>query len=196
MSVFDGLHTIINNLFSVKDPNAWVQRTNASKLNIENCGGVAKKDQETNTCALCVALNKTVFKNSNKPDYYHPNCRCKNTVYDLKTVTLIFPIEKITQYLFVNPNKRAMMHSMGYTMQDAKELYGIIENAVKNHFLSADYILKTLNANGQHIEIRFNLQGKNNHSNEVFACHTGCVVWPNGKIRIATPLIQDKELIL
>ena len=69
------------------------------------------------------------------------------------------------------------------------------KNLSLKYFLSADYILKALNTNGQHIEIRFNLQGKNNHSNEVFACHTGCVVWPNGKIRIATPLIQDKELI-
>ena len=89
-----------------------------------------------------------------------------------------------------------MMHSMGYTMQDAQELYSIIENAVKNHFLSADYFLRDFDIHGQHIEIRFNLQGKNNHSNEVFACHTGCVVWPNGQILIATPLILDKELKL
>ena len=72
MSVFDGLHTIINNLFSVKDPNAWVQRTNASKLNIENCGGVAKKDEETNTCALCVALNGTVFKKQQQTGLLSP----------------------------------------------------------------------------------------------------------------------------
>lgn len=40
----------------------WVQRENDSSLDIENCNGVAVVDAETRSCALCVALNRTIFK--------------------------------------------------------------------------------------------------------------------------------------
>ena len=42
-----------------------------SPENIETCNGVAVGDEKTRTCALCVALNDTVFRNDNKPIYYH-----------------------------------------------------------------------------------------------------------------------------
>ncbi len=29
------------------------------------------------------------------------------------------------------------------------------------------------------------------HAKEKFNCHVGCVAWPFGKIKIATPLIKD-----
>ena len=35
------------------------------------------------------------------------------------------------------------------------------------------------------------LNGKRDHSGEEFNCHVGCVAWPFGKIKIATPLIKD-----
>ncbi len=45
-------------------------------------------------------------------------------------------------------------------------------------FKSVDWILK-------------NVLGKRGHLLEVFNCHVGCVAWPFGKIKIATPLLKD-----
>ena len=162
-----------------------------SPENIETCNGVAVGDEKTRTCALCVALNDTVFRNDNKPIYYHPYCKCKNKKYELKQVEFAFPIQKITGYLFVNGNKKAMMRTMGYLPEDYNEIYDTIENEVENKFLSGDYKLKALNEHGQHFTINFILNGKRDHAKEEFNCHIGCVAWSFGKIKIATPLIKD-----
>ena len=37
----------------------------------------------------------------------------------------------------------------------------------------------------------FILNGKRDHAGEKFNCHVGCVAWPFGKIKIATPLLKD-----
>ena len=36
-----------------------------------------------------------------------------------------------------------------------------------------------------------NIKGKRDHDKESFNCHIGCVAWPYGKIKIATPLLLD-----
>jgi hypothetical protein len=102
-----------------------------------------------------------------------------------------FPLQKITGYLFVNEDKKAMMRTMGYIIEDANELYQLIQSEVENKFLSGDYKLKALNINGQHFTINFKLKGKRDHAKEEFNCHVGCVAWPFGKIKIATPLLKD-----
>ena len=51
--------------------------------------------------------------------------------------------------------------------------------------------LQILNENGQHFTVHFLLKGKRDHINEKFNCHVGCVAWPFGKIKVATPLIKD-----
>lgn len=83
------------------------------------------------------------------------------------------------------------MRTMGYLPEDYNEIYDTIENEVENKFLSGDYKLKALNINGQHFTINFILNGKRDHVKEKFKCHVGCVAWPFGKIKIATPLIKD-----
>jgi hypothetical protein len=123
--------------------------------------------------------------------YYHPNCKCKTKNYNLTKVTFDFPMQKITQYLFANENKKAMMKTMGYLPEDFDEIYELIKLKVEDKFLSGDYQLKELNINGQHSTINFTLKGKKDHSGEKFHCHVGCVAWPFGKIKIATPLLKD-----
>lgn len=189
MKTFDGIKEIYGNLFGISG-DVWVKRENLSPETIETCNGVARKDEETHTCALCVALNQTVFRNNNKPDYYHYHCKCKNKKYNLTKIIEEFPFKKITDYLFLNNNKTAMMKSMGYDKADAKYIYDLLSKIIERKFLAGDYTLRELNINGQHIEISFNLQGKKDHEQEVFVCHSGCVVWPYGKIKIATPLIK------
>ena len=148
-------------------------------------------DEKTRTCYLCVALNKTVFKNNNKPEFFHPHCKCKNKKYNLTSPTLDFPIGKITKYLFVNEDKSAMMRAMGYYPQHAQELYDLIYQTVEQKFISGDYILKYLNENGQHLEFKIEINGKTDHIGEIFKCHIGCVALTYGKIKVATPLVDD-----
>lgn len=188
--MFENLRWILDNIFEIHG-NGFVIRENVSPENIETCNGVAASDESTRTCALCVALNHTVFRNDNKPFYYHPNCKCKNKTHDLIEVVFDFPLQKITGYLFVNQNKKAMMRSMGYLVEDARELYHLIQSEVKNKFLSGDYKLQVLNNHGQHFTVNFTLNGKRDHAKEKFNCHVGCVAWPFGKIKIATPLLKD-----
>ena len=47
------------------------------------------------------------------------------------------------------------------------------------------------NSFGQHFTVNFTLNGKRDRAKEKFNCHVGCVAWPFGKIKIATPLIKD-----
>ena len=84
-----------------------------------------------------------------------------------------------------------MMRTMGYIPEDYNEVYKIIETVVKNKFLSGEYKLQALNNHGQHFSIKLLLNGKRDHVKEKFNCHVGCVAWPYGKIKIATPLIKD-----
>lgn len=83
------------------------------------------------------------------------------------------------------------MHTMGYTFEDSQEIYDIIKMEVENKYLSGNYMLQILNENGQHFTVHFLLKGKRDHINEKFNCHVGCVAWPFGKIKIATPLLKD-----
>ena len=192
MGAFDWVGDVANNLLGVEG-DVWVKRISRSALDIEICKGEAVADPTTKTCALCVALNKTIFKNSNKPDYYHPNCKCKNVATTLDKVVLDFPMKKITGYLFVKQDKSAAMHSIGYTIEDADEIYNLIAENVSSKFMENQYILKSLNNHGQHIQINFSIAGKESHFGNVYGCHCGAVVWPNGKIKIATPLILDEK---
>ena len=191
--MFEEIRQRLNRLFGLEEER-FVIRINDSPENIETCEGNAVEDKTTRTCALCAALNDTVFKNDNKPEYRHPHCKCKMKEYELTKVTFDFPMGKITRYLFVNENKKAMMHSMGYTIADFAEIYKKIKAAAEKEFLSGRYVLKMLDEHGQRFTVNMILDGKDGHAGERFACHVGCVAWPYGKIKIATPLIKEKEI--
>ena len=188
--MFEESRWILDNIFGIGG-NGFVIRENVSPENIETCNGVAARDDKTGTCALCVALNDTVFRNDNKPVYYHPNCKCKNKKYELNNVEFDFPIQKITQYLFLDENKKAMMRTMGYLPEDSDEVYNLLQSEAESKFLSGEYELKELNKNGQYFTIVFMLKGKRDRVGKKYNCHIGCVAWPYGKIKIATPLIKD-----
>lgn len=143
---------LLLNTLQDENQDKFVIRENANKEDIETSNGVAVRDDKTNTCALCVALNKTVFHNENKPKYHHPNCKCTIEEFDLNEVTFDFPLDKITNYLFVNINKKAMMHSMGYVYEDSMMLYGMLQSEIENKFRVGDYRLKELDIHGQHFE--------------------------------------------
>lgn len=194
MEYFKDIKGMVDGLFGLNN-GEWVKRKNLSPETIETCDGEAKEDTKTKTCAICVALNQTVFKNDNKPDYYHYNCKCEEEPYDLINITQDFPMKKVTNYLFVNKDKKAMMNSMGYFIEDSEYIYRFLQQVVREEFLKGNYKLKDLNQNGQHLEINFKINGARDHQHEIFKCHIGCVAWPYGKIKVATPIIQDKKEI-
>lgn len=189
----ENIINLINGLLI--SPNGWLIRQNESPMDIEICNGKATVDNSTRTCALCVALNRTIFKANNKPNYNHPYCKCSFKEVYLNKITIDFPVRKITEYLFKEINKYAMMRSMGYDKEDGAIVYSKVYDVVEKEFLKGNYILKNLNINGQHIEIPFVLKGKAYSIGKRYNCHAGCVVWPNGKIRVVSPLILDKEII-
>lgn len=84
-----------------------------------------------------------------------------------------------------------MMHTMGYVVEDSSELYDFLKKEIESKFLAGKYILKELNEHGQHFMVKIILEGKRDHVKETFDCHVGCIAWPYGKIKIATPLLKD-----
>ncbi len=168
----------------------FIQKISLSSLDLEKCNGEAISDELTNTCEICVALNKTVFKSNNSPTYTHPHCKCIQIPTTLSSPSLIFDMRKITDYLFIDKSKSRMIKSMGFYPEDAQFLYDYVSLNVTKEFVNGNYILKNLNKNGQHFQINYNINGKRDHSNETFQCYAGCIAYPNGKIKIATPLVK------
>ncbi len=162
-------------------------RKNASPENIETCNGTAIKDENTRTCVLCVALNDIVFKNNNKPEYYHPNCKCKIKEDPLKEIKLDFPLKKITEYLFVDINKKAIMESMGYYPEDAEYVYNLMAQNAKDKFSQGDYILGLLNEHGQRVNIILEIEGKGLSKEKIYKFKTGWTAYPYGKLHNNTP---------
>lgn len=189
-NIFENYENVLNNIIDTEE-DCWVIRHNVSPLNIENCNGEARRDDKTRTCEICVALNETIFRNTNKPNYYHPHCKCKSEKVNLYDIKLNFPMEKLTGYLFVNESKSAMMRSIGFYPNNADELHQTICDNMKECFLANKYTLKKLDNHGQKIRIDYSIIGINDHAGQIFRCHTGCTVWPNGTIKITTPFIKD-----
>ncbi len=184
--MFEQIRWVLDNMLGLNG-DVFVIRENVSPENIETCKGVAVEDENTKTCALCVALNDTVFKNNNKPEYYHPNCKCKTKEYNLKEVKLDFPLRKITNYLFVKPDKRAIMESMGYYPEDAEYVYNLIAQNAKNKFLKGDYSLGLLNDKGQKVNIVLEIKGKGIKKGKVYKFKTGWTAYPYGCLHNNTP---------
>ena len=185
MGIFDGVFKKTVTTF-LKDGDGWRQRQNDSPLDIEVCGGIAVADPTTRTCELCVAINKTIFKNTNKPnEKQHPFCKCAQIPTVLKEVALEFSLGKIKDYLFVK--KVDLMKSMGYIIEDAEEVYDIIAESAKREFLKGKYELGMLNGYGQRVSITVELAGKRNKSGRIYRFLSGWMAYPNGKLHNNTP---------
>ncbi len=185
MGIFDGLFKKKVTTF-LKEGDGWRQRQNDSPLDIEVCGGIAVADPLTHTCDICVAINKTIFKNNNKPDEeQHPFCKCKQVPTELKEVTLDFSMKKIKDYLFVK--KVDLMKSMGYIIEDADEVYDTISECIKKEFLKGKYTLGKLSVNGQRVSLIVEMMGKRDKSGRIYRFISGWMAYPNGKLHNNTP---------
>ena len=139
-----------------------------------------------------MALNQTIFKNNNKPEYYHPNCKCVNVACSEPNIVVHLDIRKLSKYLFVETNKSAMMRSMGYYPEDTNTLHNQIIKIIKQQFLENKYTLNKLDIYGQKVKIIYDLPGKYDHIGQNFKCYAGCTIYPNGKIKIITAVVRQK----
>jgi hypothetical protein len=96
-------------------------------------------------------------------------------------------MEKITEYLFTHPSKKGLMKSMGYSIEDADEVYQEMARQTKERFNGGEYILGKLDTKGQHISIEFELKGKHASAEIIYRFYTGWIARPNAKINMATP---------
>ena len=100
-------------------------------------------------------------------------------------------MSKLTGHLFKDVNKTKMMHNIGYRIEDSEELHQTLSAVIKKQYEEGTYKINYLDTHGQHVQIDTVIVGKRDHEGELHQCHAGCVLWPYGKIKVATPLIVD-----
>lgn len=148
-----------------------------------------------NHCPECLKLHECWFLRTNAPSWpHHPFCHCvlEDIRYNdvLTKCRAVSAYSKFDPYLF-NPEskyphkKEKLFNSWGYTVVDAKWLQTEIEKQGLEKYVNGEYTLGKLDYNGQRISIRVEIPRKNQSSNVSFV--TGWMVYPNGKIQLATP---------
>ena len=66
-------------------------------------------------------------------------------------------------------------------------------NKTKEAYVSGKYYKESLSKYGFKINIKIDMPGFNSKKDKIYKIETNYMVFPNGKIKIATPLILDKE---
>ena len=160
-------------------------------------------------CWKCITVNQCWFKNEDnkKPeefDYskyslieipkeirglYHPNCHCKK--FELKTpnaenIELVIPPDKIDNYLFTK--KLGWVNYMGYYENNYQEFLDILYAATKQGYASGNYYCVEHTRRGYKINIDISIPGKNDKLGQIFKVKTNYMIFPNGKLKMNTPL--------
>ncbi|MGN1040959.1 MAG: DUF6883 domain-containing protein [Candidatus Fimimonas sp.] len=189
MNVFDKIRDKVLSLF---DNSGWIKwihpktmPAHTSEMKQQNI----EYSKESNHCATCLNLNGCCFPKNNLPVYpHHYGCHCR-----LETATNInfkaeCPIEKFTDYIFdpnKNRGKKALFESWGYDKIDAELLQQEYCRQAQKKYAKGEFVLNKLDEQGQRINIEITLPNKYNGENITFL--SGWMVYPDGKIRLATP---------
>jgi hypothetical protein len=163
-------------------------------------------------CVACTIVNQCWFKNENnkKPDefdyskyslseiplskrgLYHPNC------HDRKIPILtpapmditIFDLERRMDYLF--EKKRDWLKSLGYGIEDKKEVFTILETLSKEAYCKGDYENnpppEEKKKYGFRIRIRIRFPGKREKLGRIYPITSSYIVYPDGKLKNNTPI--------
>lgn len=146
-------------------------------------------------CSTCLKLDKCWFLKANMPILpQHEYCHCTAAPKSTRTVqaqaTADSAYSKYDPYLF-NTNgsyhhgKEIMFNSWGYTVSDSLWLKNEIERQCLEKYKAGDYFLNKLDHNGQRINIIVTIPRKDGNGEASFT--TGWVVYPSGRIQLATP---------
>lgn len=152
-------------------------------------------DEGKTHCEVCLQLDGCFFsEDAHPPCPHHFFCHCTLDPIDYRIVLLHASAQsdyrKFDPYLFNTPgtythNKEKLFLEWGYTVRDAAWLQAEIERQALENYLAGDYQLGKLNDDGQRISIRVTIARRDNGKPVSFT--TGWMVYPNGKIQLATP---------
>ena len=139
-------------------------------------------------CTSCTALDGCYFVERNMPKHpLHERCDCNKFKISFSTVksnsAAICPIEKFTNYIFTNDlkskGKKKIFESLGFSYNDSQKLKLEYEAQCLKNYLQGNYLLKSLDGNGQRLAIPITINKK--------TFYTGWLLEPEGKIRNVTP---------
>lgn len=209
MSIFDDLFNYLLANFS-----EWIKIEDyKSEWTIEDFPYETGVDErKTNPhCWYCVTINRCWFKNEEgkKPrefltldpssstlsillgnsGLYHKYCHCKKEAIDNPTVDkikLIIPDGKIDNYLFVK--KIGWVNYLGYSIEDKEDFLKILYENTKVSFKDGNYYCENHTKYGFKININIQIPGGKLKDNEVFNLRTNYMIFPNGKLKMNTPL--------
>lgn len=140
-------------------------------------------------CGKCLNLNGCCFVKENCPTQpLHPNCHCYTINISQPDIKSECSIEKFTNYVFVSSlidDKKQLFELWGYDIMDSEYLQQEFINQAKLAYSVGDYELVLLNEYGQRINIVITLKRKD--KNEYVSFRSGWMVYPNGRIVLATP---------
>ena len=180
--------SFFNELFSA---GVWGEKTPAAP----KWNKWIHRNLSENHCEECLMLHECWFDKKKTPKHpHHPFCHCilEDIPYNdvLTKCKSICAFSKFDPYLFNRDKKyphtkEKLFNSWGYTIDDSKWLQTEIEKQGLEKYVNGEYTLGKLDYNGQRISIRVEIPRKNQSSKVSFI--TGWMVYPNGKIQLATP---------
>lgn len=203
MGVFDDL-----NLFG-----DWIQVVDEQNpLTIENYGydtGVVE-GTTGNHCVKCVAVNECWFKNEKgkkpekasitglqiidkilnglTPGLYHPYCHCEERPIETpseETIQLIIPPGKI-DYMF--SDKGDWIKAMGYYEPNNSLFIKTLLQKTKLSYSHGNYYIVNHTKYGCKINLNVDIPGINEKEGKIYKLKTNYMVFPNGKLKINTPI--------
>ena len=152
-------------------------------------------DEGKTHCQECLMLDICYFSEDRHPPCpHHPFCHSTLELTDDTVVRMNAAAKsdyrKFDPYLFNTPgtythNKEKLFLTWGYSVEDAAWLQAEIERQALEKYLAGDYQLGKLSNDGQRISIRISIIRRDTGSTVSFI--TGWMVYPNGKIQLATP---------
>ena len=145
-------------------------------------------------CADCLNMNGCCFVKGNSPENpLHEHCHCRYEDIGIIDVQAKSVIEKYTKYIFdneKNKGKKELLEKWGYTFFDADYLKEEIEKQCQLAMQCGEYKLDFLDNYGQRINIMIHLKRKDTGKEVTFV--SGWMVYPDGRIVLATPYGDDK----
>ena len=200
----NALDKVVGNWIQIRDYN--------TELSIDCYGydtGVIEGTTD-NHCVKCVAINKCWFKNEEgkrppKFDYseidvkdfvsrglkygmHHPNCHCVDVpVYPSspEEIEIIIPNGKIS-YLF--KTKGGWVEAMGYGKDFYDKFVDVLLQKVKEAYFYGNYYFENLSHYGFKANMKVDLPGANEKKGRVYKLESNYMIFPNGKLKMNTPI--------
>lgn len=182
---------IVNNVKRVLT-NSWVQWVHEGSIPALTQEGKLQNivvGNITSHCATCLNLNGCCFVKDKAPMApLHMGCHCILIERPMIQPYIVCPIEKFTEYLFVenkSGGKKHLFESWGYRIIDSETLASEFRKQANLAYLQGDYVLGNLDQYGQRIGITITIPRKNGAGNVSFL--SGWMVYPDGQLFLITP---------